>query len=153
MALSIGRRAAGSVGRLWTLFEDRSTMTTTTGRRGLSRCLSLFSCWTGCFGNMFPCLAAQPVQQPQMPLVPLIDVGNSIPRRRSFSTDEEYETALEQWRKDEINILTTHMQTSLVNNTMTPDLMDHLKSEIERINFSLKIINFQTPRARRDKKI
>ena len=111
-------------------------MPTTTGRRGMPRCLSLLSCWTGCFGNMFPCLAAQPVQQPQMPSIPTLNVGNSIPQRRSFSTDEEYQNALERWRRDGINMLTTHMQDSLTNHTMTPELMEHLKSEIEKINLA-----------------
>ena len=100
--------------------------------RGIPRYLRLFSCWTGCLGSIIPCLAAQPIIDP----IPIHSVEDSIPKRDSFATDEEYQTALTTWKREGVHRITSHIEENVILGTMTPELMTRLNSEIEKINFN-----------------
>ena len=109
-------------------------MPTTSSRGG--RCIQLLSCWTGCFGNILPCLTAKPIQPSLLEAEPIINTSISMPTRFTFTTNEEYLLALEKWKTDSIRVLTTHMQTSSANGTLTPEAMQRITGEIERINLA-----------------
>ena len=106
-----------------------------------TRCIQLLSCWTGCLAGIIPCLAAKPIVHPNIAPTPIINVDSSMPSRRSFTTDEQYNDALLKWKRDSVNILTSHMHTAITNGTWTADMMQQLNSEIDRINFFCKFCN------------
>ena len=118
-------KAARSVGRTWIFSFWPSTMPTSS-TRGRGGCLRLLSCWTGCFGSILPCLAAKPLSMPQEPAMQAINVDISMPIRRSFTTEEEYQEALIRWKRDSVNILTSQMHSSVTAGTWTPAMMNQL---------------------------
>ena len=71
----------------------------TSSTRGRGGCLRLLSCWTGCFGSILPCLAAKPLSMPQEPAMQAINVDISMPIRRSFTTEEEYQERDSKFRE------------------------------------------------------
>ena len=117
-------------------------MPTSSSRGTGTRCIQLLSCWTGCLAGIIPCLAAKPIVHPNIAPMPIINVDSSMPSRRSFTTDEQYNDALLKWKRDSVNILTSHMHTAITNGTWTSDMMQQLNSEIDRINFPPNFIIF-----------
>ena len=73
---------------------------------------------------------------PQEPAMQAINVDISMPIRRSFTTEEEYQEALLRWKRDSVNILTSQMHSSVTAGTWTPAMMNQLQQEIERINLA-----------------
>ena len=86
-------------------------------------------------GSIIPCMAAQPPQLPINDPMSIPSVGDSIPKRDSYDTDEEYHIALTTWKREGVNHITSHIQSHVLSGTMTPELMERFNSEIEKINF------------------
>ena len=114
---------------------DPSTMPSRNRAANVPRCVRLFACWTGCMGSILPCMAAQPPQMPINDPISIPSVGDSIPKRDSYDTDEEYHIALTTWKREGVNHITSHIQSHVLSGTMTPELMERFNSEIEKINF------------------
>ena len=85
-------------------------------------------------GSIIPCMAAQPPQLPINDPMSIPSVGDSIPKRDSYDTDEEYHIALTTWKREGVNHITSHIQSHVLSGTMTPELMERFNSEIEKIN-------------------
>ena len=87
-------------------------------------------------GSIIPCMAAQPPQLPINDPMSIPSVGDSIPKRDSYDTDEEYHIALTTWKREGVNHITSHIQSHVLSGTMTPELMERFNSEIEKINLA-----------------
>ena len=85
---------------------------------------------------MIPCLAVSPVAQPIADPMPIPSVGGSMPKRESYASDAEFHNALQKWKRERVNTITSYVHTSLTNGTMTPELMERLKDEMLKVNLS-----------------